>query len=242
MKRQICTPRKNLAIVAFLALLIPGCLQSNPEVDHSYTSRRLESMPAQAGPKKTVTIYQFESSVPEISANAATDMFTTALIKSHSFLVLERQRLEESVYREKQLNQQGMTTGDAAQHQLTGAEYIFVGTVSEANATASRTGVAGSYRGLGVETSGEKGEIGLDVRILDARTGAVIDAVNTRKKVSEGGVSVSGIGSFMRSVTGKKIKGADAGVAHDQKEGIDKALRACIEEAIHEIAARYGRL
>lgn len=232
---------KLIMVIFCLGLFIPGCIPSNAEVDRSVSSRRLERLPEQRGPKKTVTIYKFDSTVPEISAASATDMFTTALIKSRSFLVLERQRLEESVYQEKRLNQQGMATGDAAQHQLTGAEYIFVGTVSEANATASRTGVAGTYKGLGVETSGGKGEIGLDVRVLDSRTGAVLDAVNVRKKVSEGGVSVSGVGSFMRSMTGKNLKGADVGVAHDRKEGIDTAIRACIEEAVREIAGRWGR-
>lgn len=191
--------------------------------------------------RKVVTIYEFKSQVPEVSPQSATDMFMTALVKTRTFAVLERQRLEESVYREKQLNQQGMTTGDAANYRLAGADYIFVGTVTEANATASRTGMAGSYKGLGVETSGEDAEIGLDIRVLDARTGAVLDAVNTRKKISEGGVSVSGIGSFLRSVTGKKVPGGDVSVAHDSKEGVDKALRECIEEAVNELAKRWGR-
>jgi len=194
-----------------------------------------------ASSRKVVTIYEFKSQVPEVSPRSATDMFMTALVKTHTFSVLERQRLDESVYREKQLNQQGMTTGNAANVRLTGADYIFVGTVTEANATASRTGVGGSYKGLGVETSGENAEIGLDIRVLDARTGAVLDAVNTRKKISEGGFSVSGIGSFLRSITGKKIPGGDLSVAHDRKEGVDKALRACIEEAVNIIAKRWGR-
>ncbi len=191
--------------------------------------------------RKVVTIYQFESQVPEVSPRSATDMFMTALIKTRTFAVLERQRLNESVYREKQLNQRGMTTGDVANYRLTGADYIFVGTVTEANATASRSGVAGSYKGLGVETSGENAEIGLDIRVLDARTGAVLDAVNTRKKISEGGVSISGVGSFLRSVTGKSVPGGDVSVAHDRKEGVDKALRESIEEAVNIIAKRWGR-
>ncbi len=194
-----------------------------------------------SSPRKTVTIYEFKSQVPEISPESATDMFMTALVKTRTFAVLERQRLEGSVYREKQLNQQGMTTGNVANSRLTGADYIFVGTVTEANAGASKTGVAGSYKGLGVEKSGETGEIGLDIRVLDARTGAVLDAVNSRKKVSEGGFSLSGVGSFLRSVTGKNIPGGDVGVSHDSKEGIDKALRECIEEAVNELAKRWGR-
>ncbi len=190
--------------------------------------------------RKTVTIYEFKSQVAEISPQSATDMFMTALVKTRKFAVLERQRLDESVYREKELNQQGMTTGDAANHQLAGADYVFVGTVTEANAQSGRTGVGGSYKGLGVEKSGETAEIGLDIRVLDAKTGAVLDAVNVRKGVDEGGFSVSGIGSFFRSVTGKKVPGADASISHDSKDGVDKALRECIEEAVNEIAERWG--
>ncbi len=216
------------------ALLLGACLLLGA------TAHAQQQAPAPAA-RKVVTIYEFKSQVPEVSPQSATDMFMTALVKTRTFAVLERQRLEESVYREKQLNQQGMTSGDVANYRLTGADYIFVGTVTEANATASRTGVAGSYKGLGVETSGENAEIGLDIRVLDARTGAVLDAVNTRKKISEGGVSVSGIGSFLRSVTGKKIPGGDVSVAHDRKEGVDKALRECIEEAVNILAERWGR-
>ncbi|RME52189.1 MAG: hypothetical protein D6790_18890, partial [Caldilineae bacterium] len=112
---------------------------------------------------------------------------------------------------------------------------------TEANAQASRTGTAATYKGLGVEASGEKAEIGLDVRVLDARTGAVLDAVNVRKKVKEGGMSISGVGSFINRMSGGRFGSADVGVARDSKEGIDKALRACIEEAVYELARRYGR-
>ncbi|MDT8284041.1 MAG: CsgG/HfaB family protein [Thermovirgaceae bacterium] len=193
--------------------------------------------PEELPPKKTVTIYQFDSTVPEVSSASATDMFTSALIKTRAFDVLERQRLDESVYQEKQLNQGGMTTGDAAQHQLTGADFIFTGAITEANAQKKRTGVAGTYDGVGLETSGEKAEIGLDVRVLDAKTGKVLDAVSVRKEIAQGGYSVSGLGKKLFGK--KKPKGANLGIAHDQKEGIDKALRDCIDEAVNMIVSRY---
>ena len=193
--------------------------------------------PEDLPPKKTVTIYQFDSTVPEVSPASATDMFTTALIKSNAFDVLERQRLDESVYQEKQLNQGGMTTGDVAQYQITGADFIFVGAITEANAQKKKTGVAGSYDGVGLETSGEKAEIGLDVRVLDAKTGKVLDAVAVRKEIAQGGYSVSGLGKKLFGK--KKVKGANLGIAHDKKEGIDKALRDCIDEAVKTLVSRY---
>ena len=193
--------------------------------------------PEDLPPKKTVTIYQFDSTVPEVSPASATDMFTTALIKTRAFDVLERQRLDETVYQEKQLNQGGMTTGDVAQYRLTGADFIFTGAITEANAQKKKTGIAGSYDGVGLETSGEKAEIGLDVRVLDAKTGKVLDAVDVRKEIAQGGYSVSGLGKKLFGK--KKPKGANLGISHDRKQGVDKALRDCIEEAVNTLVSRY---
>ncbi|MCJ7499666.1 hypothetical protein MUP29_05375, partial [bacterium] len=64
----------------------------------------------------------------------------------------------------------------------------------------------------------------------------VLDAVNVRKKISEGGFSASGLGKLFGK---KKLKGASLGVAHDKKEGVDKALRDCIEEAVQTLVSRY---
>ncbi|MEW6720220.1 MAG: CsgG/HfaB family protein [Thermodesulfobacteriota bacterium] len=211
-----------------------------PQVDQSDTTKKLESLPRAQGNRRVVTIYEFRSSVSEVSGAAATDMFTTALIKSGAFAIAERQRLNQGVAFEKQLNAQGQSTGTAARHQLRGAEFIFEGTVSEANVQASKTGVGGVFRGLGVETSGDKATIGVDVRVVSAATAEVLDAVNVRKPVKSGGFSVSGIGSFAQKFTKKNLQGADVGVAHEGREGVDEALRACIEEAVYQLVQRYG--
>ncbi len=229
-----------LAATAVLGLA--GCAgASRPHVDHSVTSRELASLPPLRGPAKKVTIYLFTSSVPEVSAGAATDMFSTALIKSHRFAVLERQRLSEGVLREKQMNSQGMTNGNTGQAVLTGADYVFHGTVSEANTGASSNGVGATVRGLGVETSNQKAVIAVDVRVVDAHNGAVLDAVDVRRAVKEGGVGVSGIGAFIQSFTNKDLQGADVSVNHEHKEGVDRALRECIEEAVYQVAKDFSR-
>jgi curli biogenesis system outer membrane secretion channel CsgG len=215
---------------------------SDAKIDNSKTTKKLQSLPRVAkGDRKVVTIYEFRSSVSEVSGAAATDMFTTALIKSGSFAVAERQRLNQGVAFEKQLNAQGQTTGSAAYSQLRGAEFIFEGTVSEANAQASKTGIGGVFRGLGLETSGDTATIGVDVRVVSSATGEVLDSVNVRKPIKEGGFSVSGIGSLAQSYTKKNLQGADVGVAHEGRDGVDEALRACIEEAVYELVKRYGK-
>ena len=231
-------------LVILIVLIVCTCLLagwgSGPKRDDSDTTKKLESLPRAQGPRPVVTIYEFRSSVPEVSAAAATDMFTTALIKSGSFAVAERQRLNDGVMQEKQMNTQGMTTGNSANQQLAGAQYIFEGTVSEANPEESKTGLGGTLKGLGLETSGQKANLGLDVRVVDANTGVVLDAVNVRKPVKQGGFSVKGVGAFAQKFTKKSLDGADASVAHESKEGIDQALRACIEQAVYELVKRYG--
>lgn len=214
---------------------------SDAKPDDSVTTKKLQSLPRPQGERKVVTIYEFRSSVSEVSGAAATDMFTTALIKSGAFAVAERQRLNQGVAFEKQLNAQGQTTGTVAQSQLKGAEFIFEGTVSEANAQASKSGMAGVFKGLGLETSGEKAVIGVDVRVISAATGEVLDSINVRKPIKAGGFSVSGVGAFAQKMTKTNLQGADMAVGHEGREGVDEALRACIEESVYQLVKRYGK-
>ena len=228
-------------MAAMMVLCTAGCAtDSQPRVDNSVTSKELSSLPPAQGPRKTVTIYQFDSSVPEVSASSATDMFTTALVKSRRFAVLERQRLNEGVLREKQMNSQGMTTGNAAQSRLTGSDYVFQGTVSEANADASSDGVGATFRGLGLESSGQKAIIAVDVRVIDAHNGAVLDAVDVRRAVKQGGIGVAGVGAFLQSFTKQDLQGGDINVDKAHKEGVDRALRECIEQSVYQIAKEFG--
>jgi hypothetical protein len=82
------------------------------------------------------------------------------------------------------------------------------------------------------------------VRIIDASSGLVIDAVNVRKKIEATGTSVSGVGRLAQSIFSLKGKSIplnpDASVKSSRKEGVDKALRSCIEAAVFELAQRLG--
>jgi curli biogenesis system outer membrane secretion channel CsgG len=111
----------------------------DPIVQSSKQSKALSSLPPKPLEQRIpVTIYEFHSGVQSVNVAAATDIFTTALIESRQFRVVERNRLNQGVLYEKQLNGAGQTSGDVAQHQLRGARYIFEGTVSEANAGADQ--------------------------------------------------------------------------------------------------------
>ena len=242
METKIEFMKSSLWVVMIVSgLVFAGCSTTGgPIVDDSSTSKKLQSLPRRKGERKVVTIYEFRSSVPEVSAEAGTDMFTTALIKCGEFAVAERHRLEEGVMVEGQLNAQGLTTRDISDQRLVSADYIFEGTISEANPSETKAGMGGSVRGLGVEASGEQAVIGLDIRVVDARTGLVLDAINVRKPVKQSGFSARGVGAFVQSFTKKSLQGADVSFAKDRKEGVDQALRACIEEGIYQLVRRCG--
>ncbi len=241
--------RKYIAIIvaAVFALAFVGVVfadEEDPVVDSSRTTKKLQGLKRPKGQRKIVTIYEFRSSVPEVAAGGATDMFTTALIKSGYFAVAERQRLNEGVMREKQLQGGGMATGRAGQTKLAGAQYIFEGTVSEANPGESQTEGGVSVGGMDVGGAKSSDSIGLDVRIVDAQTGLVLDSVNVRKKIVTKGGGVSGMGRLAQSIAGLSGKSVplspDANFKAVRKEGVDKALRSCIEAAVYELIVRYG--
>ncbi len=229
-----------------LAMVFAGAAiaEDEPEVDNSKTSQKLQNLPRKAGPRPVVAIYEFRSSVPEIQVKAAQEMFTTALIKSGAFAVAERQRLNEGVFREKQLNKSGQTTGTTASSRLAGANYVFEVVVSEANAGESQDESGLSVGGMEVSRGKASDAIGMDVRIIDVESGLVVDAVNVRKKIEASSTSVSGLGRLAQSLAGLKGRSVplnpDVRSKTSRKEGVDKALRSCMEAAVHELARRLG--
>lgn len=238
--------QKSIILSALLLLLLASQAYadgSKPYVDRSETTRDLEAQVVSLKARKhTVTVYEVRSEVAEINVRAATDMFTTALIKSRRFRVMERSRLEAGVGEERALNEDGITTGDAGAYKLAGAGYIFEPVISEANLGAeeaqSNTGIGGMNVGSGKITD----VIGMDIRVIDASTGEIVDAINVRKKLETKGSSVSGVGNLIDnalSFNGKSGLGAmtpEHSSRKTQRESVDQGIRALIELAVAELA------
>jgi len=239
-----------LASLCALALgLLAGAAQAqgdDPVVESSKQSQAFARLPQRPLEDRVpVTIYEFHGGVQEISVGAVTDMFTTALIDSHQFRVVERNRLAQGVLIEKQLNGGGQTTGDVAQQKLRGARYIFEGTVSEANAGEDQNQGGVSIGGLNLGGAKNKDRIAIDVRILDAATGDVLDSVSVSKALSDTSVGVSGTAALANTIASLKGKTAspwtpDVQVQKSHRDGVDRALRACIETAVLALIQRVG--
>jgi curli biogenesis system outer membrane secretion channel CsgG len=216
----------------------------DPVVQTSKQSQALASLPPKPLEQRVpVTIYEFHSGVQSVNVSAATDIFTTALIESHQFRVVERNRLNQGVVYEKQLNGAGQATGDAAQHQLRGARYIFEGTVSEANPGADQHQGGVSIGGLSLGGGKSKDTIAVDIRILDANTGDVLDSVSVSKVLNDTAAGIGGTAAFASTLASMSGHNAnpltpDVNYQSSHKESIDKALRACIETSVLALIKR----
>lgn len=245
---RIYNKRVQIAVLfaaGIMVLAVAGCATYE-----SYTGSKAstgvvgkqESAKPKPGTRKVVAIYEFRSSLSEISAKNATDMFTTALVKSNSFAIAERQRLASGVMKEKDLQKSGKAAGLAGKGKLTGADFIFEGTVSESNPGEKASSGGISLGGMSLGSKGSADSIGLDVRIINASTGQVIDSINVRKEIKSSGMEVSGVGSLLRSLGVGKSSSLTPEVqaATTRKEGVDRALREAIEEAVNRLADRYA--
>ena len=245
--RNACLSPLFLSAAALLlaGMAAPAAARDeDPAVIRSRTSDRLAALPRlPINQRKIVTIYEFRSGVAGIDNRALTDMFTNALVTSGAFAVVERQRVVPDLTTEKSLNARGATSGDTASRRLAGAQYIFEGVVSEAAPDEDSSEGAIALGGMEIGGRSRKGEIAIDVRVLDADSGMVLDSVAVSKKIEAGGKHVSGIGNLAQSVAG--LSGAsipldpNASFATAHNEGVDRALRACIETAVLELAQRY---
>ena len=216
----------------------------DPVVQSSKQSNALAALPPKPLEQRVpVTIYEFHSGVQGVNVAAATDIFTTALIESHQFRVVERNRLNQGVLYEKQLNGAGQTTGEVAQHQLRGARYIFEGTVSEANPGADQHQGGVNIGGLNLGGGKNKDTIAVDIRILDASTGDVLDSVSVSKVLNDTAIGIGGtaaLASTLASMSGRTANPLTPDVNYQgaHRESLDKALRACIESSVLELIKR----
>ena len=234
--RSVCVVTASCA-----ALLLSGVVGAKPDAAQS-SSAAGGKLPHQ-GERVAVAIYDFRSSVNELTARGATDMFVDALVHTSQFRVVERSQLNQSLLVEKQLSSQGLSDGAEADKKLRAAEYLFEGTISEANPSETqRTGALG-VSGLSIGGGRNKDVLAIDVRVIDARTGDVLDSVTVRKAVKSTSSSVSGVGNFLSTVMAEHGKSSaytpDVSATNAKKDSLDVALRDAIGEAVGQLASKF---
>jgi curli biogenesis system outer membrane secretion channel CsgG len=126
---------------------------------------------------------------------------------------------------------------------LRGAQYLFEGTVSEANSGERQRSGGISVAGMQIGGGVSRDSIAIDVRIVDAASGDAMDAITVRKTVAADEASVSGVGNAIATAAAKRGKYSpytpDVQAQQRRSEGVDGAVRAAISEAVLQLAKRF---
>jgi len=237
--------RRNMAMVlASILLACVGPLRLAQATDGTAPASVLDKLTAKPlNQRVPVAIYEFRSQVSQITGASATDMFTTALVKSRQFRVVERNRLSEGISQEKRMNAAGQTTGTTAQHALRGAQYLFEGAVTEANSAVEADQGGINIGGFQLGGSKNKDVISVDVRILDADSGDVVDSVTVSRPVKGASLGISGTAALVSTIAAARGETAsaftpDVSAQTSNQTGIDATVRGCIEDAVLELSKR----
>lgn len=118
-------------------------------------------------------------------------MLSNELASLGSFRVVERSNLE-AVLREQDLGASGRVRPDSAAQigQLTGAEYIVLGTVTSYDEKTQSTGGGVSFKGIRLGGERTEAYLAVDLRVVDAETGELAHVRTIEGRTSGGGVNV----------------------------------------------------
>ncbi len=173
------------------------------------------------GPKKRIAVKAFEYKAAhyENVGGGLAEMLTDALFNSNAFIVEERARLDE-VMQEQNLGDTGRFKKEtvAPKGELEGAELLVYGSVTEFEPNCR----GGSLLLLGAKEAC----VAINIRIVDAATGRVVNATTVEGTSGSGGVGLV----FTTSPI-------PIGLGAWAKTPMEKAMRQCIETAVNHIVA-----
>lgn len=208
-------PRVTVAIVA--ALLLCACAPTAQVVSSEGPGiRAAQAEPAQ-GAKPRIAVSAFEFGGDEDVGAGMADMLTAALFNSDRFIVLERARLDD-VKAEQDFAATGRfdTTTVAPTGQLEGAELLIRGSVVQFQEDCSGGSV--------ILASTRQACMAINVRIIDVRTGRVVNATTV-----EGTSRNVGVGfTYARS-------DLPIGLGAYRNTPMERAIRSCIDAAVQHI-------
>jgi len=198
------------------------------------------------GPKARVAVSRFTNKSHGANwynsqlGDGMADQLTTALVNSGRFIVLERQQLSD-VMTEQDLGASGRIRGDTAAPigQIEGAELLITGAVTEFEGNAEGTsasggGLLGSVVGA-VTGSVKKAHMAIDIRVIDTKTSRVLLATSVEGSASNVDFGALAGGLLRTSGSTSALAG---GLKSWKNTPNEKALRICINEAVHFIVSK----
>ena len=154
------------------------------------------------------------------------EMLVTALFQTKRFVLLERDLLPE-ILKEQDLGGTGRVAQGtaAATGGIIGTDLIITGAVTEFVADAYGAKGAADAWGTPIDASVNKGYVGLDIRIIDAKTSEVVVATYVMGKASNYGFNAE---------AGPESK-LPISLAVFARTPAEKAIRSAIQKAVADI-------
>lgn len=150
-------------------------------------------------------------------ANELQDMLSSELYSTGAFHVLERKEIG-AVLSEQDLSASGRVSKSTLvkMRKIKGAKYLIAGTVAAFEKSGAKGGKV-RYKGLSLGGKKTKTYIAVDVKVIDAETGEIVDA-RTIEARAKGKAIGAGLSVKNFSIAGGAAKKTPTG----------KAIRACI--------------
>lgn len=216
--------RSALSIaLTFATALLTGCYSTSAAVVSSGGGQSISQAQAAPynGPQKRIAVSDFDVRSGQDSreiGSGMSDMLTNALFNTGRFIVLERDQLDE-VMKEQDLANSGRFKKEtaAAKGELEGAELLIRGSIIQFEPNCKG--------GSAILISGKQACMTINLRIVDAATGRVVNATSV-----EGTSASNRVGILW-------TRGASlpVGLGTYSKTPMETAIRNCIDAAVQHI-------
>lgn len=210
-------------VIPLLAASLSGCYAgSSATVVESGTTQTVQQVQAAPydGPQKriAVTAFEYSAAQPGAIGQGMSDMLTTALFNTGRFIVLERERLGEVMAeQDRAASDRFRKETTAPRGQLEGAELLIRGSVTQFEPNCRG--------GSAILVSSREACLAINLRIVDAATGRVLNATTV-----EGTSADNKVGVIWTRGTAMPI-----GLGTYSNTPMETAIRNCIDTAVQHI-------
>ncbi|PLW67123.1 CsgG/HfaB family protein [Pseudohalioglobus lutimaris] len=190
-----------------------------------------------SGPKQVVAVLPFENRVKGVPQNwklgeGLSEILITELINSGRFLLVERESIQ-AIVREQELGMSGLVQQETAVStgQLSGAQFMIKGAITEFNAEAGGGGLSVGFREGEAGVKSRTAYVGIDVRIVDNLTGQIHSSYNASGTAKSRGASAAAsiTGSDDFKIGASAFYSTALGIA--TREAVEKIVTFILEES-----------
>jgi len=218
----------RLAVLLLATLFLVSCATAGGSSNVQQAEQETV-YPPYDGPKKRIAVLEFDNKVNQRwwdrswnIEDRLTEMVITELMKTNRFIVVERGSLDE-ILSEQDLGASGRVRQETAARigEVLGAQVLVKGAITEfiEKESGGMGGIVIAGVGIGGKTN--TGHVAMDVRLIDATTGQILQSERAEGKITSSGIG--GIAFFSGVAFG--------GTAY-KKTALGKATRVAVSDAV----------